>query len=118
MHKAGTCRIGIKRIANGTVRRYGEAVFLVGAIHVRWHDEAMPVNELGVAGFVDQFDGERHTLFHSNERAGGGAVIANGADGVIFRNFRNNRPDSELQVGWPAERSSGIGQMLFGGTLE
>ena len=54
-------------IAAAAARRDHRRAFLLGAVHVGRNEQAVPVNELGDVGVVDDVHGDGHALAHAQE---------------------------------------------------
>jgi hypothetical protein len=74
-------------------------VLLLDAVDVGGDEEAVPVDEFGRVGLVDDGDGDGLALLHAQDRAGGGAVVADGGEDAVGGEFDGDGRDAEGDVG-------------------
>ncbi len=91
------------------MRRHHQAFFFLSAVDIGWDDLPVPVDELGDVGIVEEVHRYRHALVQANERAWNTAVVADGADGVVFGDVDQNGRDAQRYV------SRARGRGLVGG---
>ena len=60
------------------------------------------MDQLGGVGVVDDVDGDGLALFHAQDRAGGGAVVADGGEDAVGCELDGDGGDFEGDVGWGA----------------
>ena len=77
----------------------GRRVLFFGAVDFGGDEEAVPVDELGRVGVVDDVDGDGLALLHAENRAGRCAVVADGGEDAVRREFDSDGRDAEGDVG-------------------
>ncbi len=79
---AGSGRAGRELETAPTVGRHERGALLFGAVDFGRNEHAVPVDQFRGIGVVDDVDGDRFALAHSEDRPGRGAVVADGRDDV------------------------------------
>jgi hypothetical protein len=92
---ARACRLGREFHTKVAVRRHKRAAFFLGTVSLDRNEHAVPVDELRRVGVVEDVDGDRLALFHTQQRPGNLAVIADGLDGLAWRDLVGDRPDAD-----------------------
>ncbi len=74
--------------------------FFFDAVDVGGDEHAVPVDELGGVGVVDDVDGDGLALLHAEDGAGGCAVVADGGEDAVGGELDGDGRDAEGDVGF------------------
>ena len=90
---------GGEAVAALAVGRNDGRAFFVDAVDFGGDGEAVPVDELGGVGVVDDVDGDGLAFLHAQDRAGRGAVVADGGEDAVLGEFDGDGRDAKGDVG-------------------
>ena len=101
-------------VAAASVRRNGGRAFFLGAVDFGGNEQAVPVDDLGRIGLVDDVDGDGLALLHAQDRARRRAVVADGGEDPVGGKFDGDRGDAEGDVGGRRGRGEGLWALAAG----
>jgi hypothetical protein len=96
---AGAGRRGRELIAAASVRRHHRGAFFLRSVHVGGNQQSVKMHELRHVGVVDHVHRDRHALLHPQQRPRRSAVVPDGADDAIGRQFHRDRRDLQREIG-------------------
>ena len=96
---AGAGRRGRELIAAASVRRHCRGTFFLRSVHIGGNQQSVKMHELRHVGVIDHVHRDRHALLHPQPRPRRDAVVADGADNAIGRQFDRDRRDFQREIG-------------------
>ena len=95
---AGAGGRGRELVGATAVGRDGRRFFFFDAVDLGGNEEAVPVDEFGRVGVVDDVDGDGLAFLHAKDRAGRGTVVADGGEDAVGGEFDRDRGDAQGDV--------------------
>ena len=86
-------------IAAPALRRDEGGALLLYAVDFGWDEEAVPMDEFGYVGVVDDVHGDWFALAHAEHRPGRDAVVADGAEDASGCELHGHGGDAQGVVG-------------------
>ena len=90
---ASAGRRGRELIAAASVRRHCRGTFFLRSVHIGGNEQSVKMHKLRHVGVIDHVHRDRHALLHPQPRTWRGAVVPDGADNAIGRQFDRDRRD-------------------------
>jgi hypothetical protein len=107
MYEPDTGRLRRQAVAKVSASRHNLTFLFGRAIHARWNDQSMPVNEFRSVRIVKQIDSNWDTFPHANERAGNLSVVPDRAYRVTLCDICEDRRYAQRNVGFASSRQPG-----------
>ncbi len=92
-------RRGRELIAAASMRRHCRRAFFLRSVDIGGNQQSVKMHKLRHVGLIDHVHRDRHALLHPQPRPRRGAVVPDGADDAIGRQFHRDRRDFEREIG-------------------
>ncbi len=92
-------RRGRELIAAASVRRHHGRAFFLRSVHVGGNQQSVKMHKLRHVGVIDHVHRDRHAFLHPQPRPRRGAVVPDGAENAIGRQFDRDRRDLQREIG-------------------